>query len=351
MQRRDNHRSGGGRPNQTGQQRHQGRGGKRGGSVGGAAGQKAAGKPGVAGRPQAPRMVSRAGVPAEFADASRGERLQKVLAAAGVASRRDCEKLIEQGAVTVNGQRVSALPAWVDPARDKVCVDGQPIKRASHGKGWGRDGGHDLVYLAVHKPRGVIATTSDDLGRRNVLDLIELPRSVDVMLPRLFPVGRLDADSTGLILLTNDGDLANKLTHPRYQIPKEYEATVKGRLNQDDVQRLRDGLFSAGRRGRAGKGEEDMPGDVSIRGLRREDQADGERGDRTVLAITLREGPMREIQQLMEHLGYKVNRLKRIAIGPIRLKGLGAGKWRALSPNEIALLRAAVAEASRAAKE
>ena len=292
-------------------------------------------------------IKARAGVPAEFADASRGERLQKVLAAAGVASRRDCEKLIEQGAVTVNGQRVSALPAWVDPARDKVCVDGQPIRRASRGKGWGRDA--DLVYLAVHKPRGVIATTSDDLGRRNVLDLIELPRSVDVTLPRLFPVGRLDADSTGLILLTNDGDLANKLTHPRYQIPKEYEATVRGRLNEDDVQRLRDGLFSAGRRTRAGKSEEELPGDVSIRGLRREDQEDGERGDRTVLAITLREGPMREIQQLMEHLGYKVNRLKRIAIGPIRLKGLGAGKWRALSPTEISLLRAAVTEASRSA--
>lgn len=338
-------------------ERHEQSGGDRRSGHRGGSWQKKGSAPGAkSGSRQGQPIKARAGVPAEFADASRGERLQKVLAAAGVASRRDCEKLIEQGAVTVNGQRVSALPAWVDPANDKVCVDGQPIRRAPRGKGWGRDAGQDLVYLAVHKPRGVIATTSDDLGRRNVLDLIELPRSVDVMLPRLFPVGRLDADSTGLILLTNDGDLANKLTHPRYQIPKEYEATVKGRLNEDDVQRLRDGLFSAGRRRRSGAGDEDLPGDVSIRGLRREDRADGEpgepggRGDRTVLAITLREGPMREIQQLMEHLGYKVNRLKRIAIGPIRLKGLGAGKWRALSPTEISLLRAAVTEASRAAE-
>ncbi|NJL31495.1 MAG: rRNA pseudouridine synthase [Phycisphaerales bacterium] len=201
-------------------------------------------------------------IPAEFRDAERGIRLQKAMAEAGTASRRDCEKMIEQGRVTVNGQPVAGLPAWVDPFHDRIELDGKALRKpkalpsahpsrviSSHSK---NNPAHSLntlpgdkVYVMLHKPRQTITTTDDPDKRRNVMDLVpvhELPGS-----PRLFPVGRLDADSTGLLLLTNDGELANRLTHPRYGIRKTYLVSIKGRIEHEHIEQLKRGLFLAQR--------------------------------------------------------------------------------------------------------
>jgi pseudouridine synthase len=265
-------------------------------------------------------------VPAEFADAARGQRLQKVLAKAGVASRRQCETLIEEGRVSVNGQTVTAMPAWVDPDRDQVKVDGKAIKALS-GKVK-----HKPTYIAVNKPRRVISTTDDPEGRRDVLSLI------DAKMPaRLFPVGRLDADSTGLMLLTDDGELANRLMHPRYEIAKEYLVIVRGRLESNDLQKLREGLLLTDQSGQRASGAMKRAAMEQIRIVRQ--QRDQRRGDRTVLAVTLREGQNREIRRLLERRGVKVRRLQRVAIGPLRLKQLPVGQWRYLTQQEIANLQ------------
>ena len=191
------------------------------------------------------------GIPAELTDASRGQRLQKVLAQAGVASRRDAEALITAGQVTVNGQRVTAMPAWVDPFHDRIEVNGHPIPRPERprseraGSSRPRHSRHSLgdrLYIILHKPRRVISTSRDDAGRTSVVDLVNLPEDIA---RRVFPVGRLDADSTGLILLTNDGELTNQLTHPRYGVPKQYLVSIRGHLVPEDVEKLKKGLFLA----------------------------------------------------------------------------------------------------------
>jgi len=268
-----------------------------------------------------------------YTDASRGERLQKVLANAGVASRRDAEKLITDGRVTVNGMPVTTLPAWVDPMRDRVEVDGQPIRRPRRGRGLT---GADKLYIALNKPRRAISTTSDELGRVTVLDYIDLPEHMD---KRLYPVGRLDADSTGLMLLTNDGELANRLTHPRYEVPKQYVVSVRGTLSEEDVQKLREGIYLAQRRSRStgrrtGEAKKAAMASVKLLGHTTDRRA----GDRTQLEVTLREGQNREIRRMLARLGYKVRRLQRIAIGPLKLKGLSVGQWRMLQPAEVAAL-------------
>ncbi|MEX2213154.1 MAG: pseudouridine synthase [Phycisphaeraceae bacterium] len=277
-----------------------------------------------------------------FTDAKRGERLQKVLATAGVASRRACEQLIEDGAVTVNGQLVQSLPAWVDPVKDRIEVDGQPVKRVREAK---KSRAADHVYVLLHKPRNVISTTKDELGRRHVTDLVELPvLTPGEAQPRLFPVGRLDAESTGLILLTNDGDLAHQLTHPSYEVPKEYHVSVRGRVDEEALEQLRAGLMLAhrGTKGRSSQVKRAKAVEVRILGYKHD-----EVGDRTILSVTLREGQNREIRRLMAKLGYKVRRLKRVALGPIRLKGLGAGRWRPLTPVEIKALKRTVKKAGK----
>ncbi len=277
-------------------------------------------------------------VPESYKDASRGERLQKVLANAGVASRRDAEELITAGRVTVNGRRVNALPAWVDPVRDRVAVDGQPIRRSSGS----RKGAGSKLYIALHKPRRAISTTSDELGRVTVLDLVDLPEHID---KRLYPVGRLDADSTGLILLTNDGELANRLTHPRYEVAKQYIVSVRGKLSPADVEKLREGIYLAQRQPRArGSAKKAAMASVKLLGH----TTDRRSGDRTQLEVTLREGQNREIRRMLARLGYKVRRLQRTAIGPLKLKGLGIGQWRMLESSEVtALYRAAGLEKDR----
>lgn len=274
-------------------------------------------------------------VPRELTDASRGERLQKVLAALGVASRRDCEQIIQAGRISVNGKLVSTLPAWVDPAVDRIELDGQPINHPSKKNA----SQASPVYLALHKPKRTITTTDDPESRRIVMDLIPqelVPRST-----RLYPVGRLDADSTGLILLTNDGELAHRLTHPSYGIAKKYRVSVRGLLTSEDIERLEKGLILAHR----------LPSDRSGQSVKRasmqrvrvvDDQQDRSRGDRTLLEVTLLEGQNREIRRLLARLGFKVRRLTRVSIGPLSLKGLGVGQCRLLLPQEVKLLRHAV---------
>jgi 23S rRNA pseudouridine2605 synthase len=278
-----------------------------------------------------------------YRDAERGIRLQKAMADLGVASRRDCEALIEAGRVRINGQVIDALPAWVNPAEDAIEVDGQRVNRPSRARGRDAAGPLRHTTLMVHKPRNVISTSEDPEGRRRVIDLIdaELPGN-----PRLFPVGRLDADSTGLILLTDHGELANRLTHPRYEVPKSYEVSVRGRVAEPDLDKLRKGLYlaTAGVSGKPRRAAGAPPAakkaaveHVRIAGH----QTDRERGDRTVLHITLREGQNREIRRMLARLGFQVRRLKRVAIGPLKLKGLAPGQWRTLTTTELHMLHKA----------
>lgn len=278
-------------------------------------------------------------MPRQDDEQKHGPRLQKVLAAAGVASRRECEAWIEAGRVRVNGEVVRRLPVFVEPGVDRVEVDGRRVVLARKVGGGFREaasGGGNHFYIMLNKPRGVISTTSDPQGRRTVLDVVELPRGVR---RRIYPVGRLDADSTGLILLTDDGELANRLTHPRYEVPKEYRVSIRGRLGEEDMQRLRDGLFLAKRRPRATDktARKAAMSDVQLVSY----QHDKAGQDRTILDVTLKEGQNREIRRMMARLGFNVRRLQRTAIGPLRLKALGPGKWRMLTtPERHALFRA-----------
>lgn len=293
-----------------------------------------------------------------YTDNAHGIRLQKAMANAGIASRRECETIIEDGRVTINGERIRQLPAWADPFEDRIEVDGEPlIKPKTSTKKFASSG---KVYIMVHKPRGVLSTNDDPEGRRRLIDLIDpsaIPRGV-----RLFPVGRLDADSTGLILMTNDGELTHRLTHPSFGVTKRYLVSAKGRLVEDDLKKLRKGLVLADRtpgrptkpgtpkpiqktnsektpeRNTSGGGKKASMESVQI--LRHE--TDRTRGDRTTLSITLTEGQNREIRRLLARVGIKVKKLKRTSLGPVRLKGLAPSQWRMLNTQEVWALRRAV---------
>lgn len=271
----------------------------------------------------------------DYTDNTRGIRLQKAMANAGVASRRDCEEMVAAGRVTVNGQRVVTLPAWVDPFEDRIEVDGEPITRPrASSKKFVTAG---KLYVMVHKPRGVISTNDDPEGRPRVIDLVDpgmLPHGA-----RLFPVGRLDADSTGLILLTNDGELTHRLTHPSFGITKRYLVAVKGRLVEDDLKRLRKGLVLASAPADSAKPKAKKAALESVRIISH--QTDRLRGDRTTLSITLAEGQNREIRRLLARVGLNVRKLKRTALGPLVLKGLAPGEARRLTPLEVGQLRKA----------
>lgn len=290
-------------------------------------------------QPSLARKAQGGEIPDELADSSRGERLQKVLASAGVASRRECEQIIAEGRVEVNGQTVSALPAWADPVNDRITIDGTLVAVPK------RRTADQAVYVALHKPRNVISTTDDPEGRRAVTDLVDLPPNVG---RRIYPVGRLDAESTGLVLLTNDGDLANRLTHPKYGITKRYEVSVTGRVADSQMEKLQKGfLLATPTAGRGAPRDEDakLPAKtkhasvetIRILGFQR----DAQRGDRTRLAVTLAEGQNREIRRLFARVGLKVKRLKRVAIGPLQLRALPPGGWRFLEDKEVASLKRA----------
>lgn len=262
-------------------------------------------------------------------DPSRGTRLQKVLASSGIASRRACEQLVADGEVRINGRAVTRLPIFVDPNRDRIEVAGKRLVQPDR-----------HVYVMLFKPRGVLSTNDEHADRRRAVDLVHHPSGV-----RLFPVGRLDVESSGLLLLTSDGELANRLTHPRYGVHKQYEVTVDGRVDPNQIERLQRGVFLSDRRSSHGQrpGRRTSQSRLSIIHSDR---------DRTHLLMELSEGRNRQIRRMMLYVGHKVRKLRRVGMGPLRLRGLQVGEWRDLSAGELsALKRAAWAEDRRAHKE
>lgn len=231
-------------------------------------------------------------------------RLQKFLALCGVASRRAAETLMAQGRVSVNGIPAQTPGCKINPEIDSICVDQKPIHLPEK-----------KVYIMLHKPAGYVTTTKDNFQRKTVLDLI--PED----LGRLYPVGRLDYDSCGLLLLTNDGDLTQRLTHPRHEISKTYKALVAGRPSAHALQTLRDGLLIDGRR--------THPAHIVL-----QDTA----GKNTRLLITIHEGRNRQVRKMCSAVGHAVISLCRIAEGPVQLGDLPEGTWRHLTDDEISLL-------------
>lgn len=235
---------------------------------------------------------------------SKAQRIQKVLAAAGYGSRRACEALVLEGHVQVNGQQINELPLLVDPAVDDIRIDGRRYKTARR------------VYFLLHKPKGVLCTNQDPAGRVRAIDLLPGVKQ------RVYPVGRLDASSTGLLLMTNDGELAEYLTHPRYGIEKTYEATVAGHISTEMTEKLKTGVWLAEGKTQAAR----------VKILHRGRQ-------HSSLEIKLREGRNRQVRRMLARLGHKILKLKRTRIGRLSIKGLSPGSFRALSRAEIDMLR------------
>lgn len=238
-----------------------------------------------------------------------GERLQKVMAAAGIGSRRKCEELIEAGRVEVDGEVVTELGTRVEPERQVIHVDGAPLKRPK------------VVYYLVNKPAGVVSTSYDPAGRMRVIDLVPGRE-------RVYTVGRLDRASEGLMLVTNDGELANQLTHPRFGVEKTYQVHVAGEPEHGELKKLTSGVHLAEGTARAER--------VTVL---------GSHGQSTGLEIVLREGKNREIRRILARIGHKVLTLKRVAIGPLKLKDLPVGAHRRLSSLEVDQLRRSVGQA------
>ena len=248
------------------------------------------------------------------------ERLQKILSQAGVASRRASEQMMLDGRVTVNGKTVRELGTKADLSRDDIRVDGSRVKAERH------------RYILLNKPRGYVTTRSDPERRKTVIDLLRGVKEY------VYPVGRLDYESEGLLLLMNDGDLAAKLTHPSHGIARVYEATVLGIPDAHDLERLQRGMVIDGRRMRASE--------VTLQPMKRD--ATG-----ATLVITLREGRNRQVRNMCEAIGHPVDRLKRVAIGPLRDSRLKTGYWRDLDEDEVKRLRKAAEDpaAARATHE
>ncbi len=233
------------------------------------------------------------------------QRLQKVLAAAGIDSRRKCEELILSGEVRVNRKVVDTLPAFVDPEKDVITVSGRKIRAAPK------------VYFLLNKPKGVICTNSDPRGRKKAVDLVHTNE-------RIFCVGRLDADTTGLIILTNDSELTNRLTHPRYGIAKTYVVRIKGEIAGEQVEKLKKGIWLAeGKTGRA-----------SVKILKR-------RHNESSIEITIRQGLNRQVRRMLARVGMPVKSLTRTRLGKLTIRGLGVGKSRKLTRAEVEYLKKA----------
>lgn len=242
-------------------------------------------------------------------------RLQKVLAASGFGSRRTCETLIAAGRVTVNGRRVGEQGVRVDPGRDRVCVDDHEVRREKK------------IYILFNKPADVLCTCQDPRGRRTFLDYVKIP---DV---RLYSVGRLDRDTEGLLILTNDGELTQHLAHPRYEVRKTYQAWVAAPLAPAALQCLRAGVESEGER-------------LALDEIAPLPSEDGQ----VRYEIVLHAGRNRHIRRMFEALGIELLRLKRIGIGPLRLHGLRVGQWRSMTDKETSLLRQFAAHGMRGAR-
>ncbi len=242
-------------------------------------------------------------------------RLQKIISAAGIASRRAAERLIEEGRVSVNGATVTALGTKADPDVDDIRVDERRVKRPERHR-----------YFLLNKPRGYVTTRSDPEQRPTVLDLLKGVREY------VYPVGRLDFDSEGLLILTNDGDLAATLTHPRHEVERVYEAQVLGVPDEHDLDRLRRGLVIDGRR--------TSPAQIDLVTERRTATFRKERGDSTsVLRVTIHEGRTRQVRKMGDAIGHPVRTLKRVRIGPIADKNLRLGTYRELTAEEVRRLK------------
>ena len=227
-------------------------------------------------------------------------RLQKHLAECGIASRRKAEELIAAGKVKINGH-IAEIGAKVDPKRDKVTVRGKAVVPVN-----------EKVYIMLNKPRGFVTTMSDELGRKTVSDLVADAQA------RIFPVGRLDRDSEGLLIMTNDGDFANKLTHPSSHVNKTYRVTVKGVAEEEQILQMKEGIVLDGRK--------TLPCDCFVA---------ERKPDRTVLIFVLNEGRNRQIRRMCEEVGLEVLRLKRTEIAGVKLGMLPQGKWRPLNEREM----------------
>lgn len=232
------------------------------------------------------------------------ERVQKILSQAGFGSRRGCEKLIEEGRVTVNGKKIK-LGAKSNPSQDEICVDGAPIQKAEK-----------KVYIAVNKPRYMLSLHVPDDSRPSIFDLVKDER-------HLYPVGRLDFDSEGLVLLTNDGEMANRLSHPRYEHDKEYEVRLSRKPDEEQLKIWRRGVVLE-------DGYRTLPAEVEIKSF----TAKG-----AWLKIVLREGKNRQIRRTGIRIGLPVQQIRRVRIGPIELGKLQPGNFRYLSPGEIQALK------------
>jgi 23S rRNA pseudouridine2605 synthase len=244
------------------------------------------------------------------------ERIQKVLGNAGVASRRNIEEMVRQGRISVNDQVVTDLPVLVDPKADEIAIDGETVPLTSRQT-------RQRLYLLLNKPKGVHSTNVAQGEQTRAIDLLppDLPG-------RVYPVGRLDAESQGLLLLTNDGDLTNKLTHPRYGMPKTYRAIIDGFIKPETVQELEKGVWLADPR--SGKGIKTGRSRIRIRKRSR---------DKSMLEITIREGRNRQIRRMLARLGHKVRELTRVKMGPLTIKGLKPGQFRPLTSRELRELR------------
>lgn len=227
-------------------------------------------------------------------------RLQKYMAECGVASRRKCEELIDQGRVAVNGMKVARQGIQIDPQKDRVEVDGSEIRLQQ-----------EKIYLMLNKPKGVVTTVSDQFGRKNVKDLVDCPQ-------RIFPVGRLDYDTEGLLFLTNDGTFAYQMTHPGHKIDKCYLARVKGIPGEEALERLRGGVILDGWKTAPAKAELEQ-----------------NTGKNALVRLTIYEGRNRQVRKMLDAVGFPVLELRRISIGGVTLGDLPSGRWRHLTKEEL----------------
>lgn len=238
-------------------------------------------------------------------------RLNKAIAAAGICSRRKADELIEKGAVRINGEAVTTPGVQVDPEKDRIEVNGRLLEI--------RTDPQEYSYVLLHKPIRTVTTSSDPQGRKTVMDLL----SAEMKKNRVVPVGRLDYFSEGILLLTNDGDLTYRLTHPKWHQPKVYRVQVRGGVDERSLQAMRSGM-------RLAEGEKLAP--VQVRVLESVDRD-------TVLEMTLIQGVNRQIRRMCRDLGLTVIKLKRVQFGSLTLKGLAPGKWRSLTAQEVEMLR------------
>lgn len=230
-------------------------------------------------------------------------RLNKFLANLGVCARREVKQLLKYQQVTVNGDRVTEQGVRIDPAKDDIRINGKKLEEPKK------------VYFLLNKPKGIISTTADEYGRKNVTSLV--PK-----VGKIFPVGRLDKDTTGLILLTNDGELTNMLTHPSYHVYKVYRLTIEGQVHKTQLRALQNGVLL----------DDGITAPAKVKLIHAKDNT-------TFIEMTIHEGRNRQIRRMCETVGIKLTALKRIKFGPLEGKGLEEGKYRELTKNEITLLK------------